>query len=333
MKKALIVLLTLFSSAIFAQPQDTEQLLETARSFQRQNDYDNAILVLVKASQGAPDNVDVTKELAFTYYLQGQNDKGLNEIKKLIDREDADEQVFQIAGNIYKSKQDFKEADKLYKKGLKKFPNSGPLYSEYGDVLYHKEPSSNLGISMWEKGIQVDPNFSGNYFYASRYYGNASNFVWCLLYGEMFVNLESYTTRTIEIKNILFDVYKQWFVAGKSTGMSQFELQFASSLNKQTKEANFGLNAETLTAIRTKFILEWFNNGAARPAFRLFDYQKQLLQEGLFEAYNQWLFGSVASTSAYQNWVSNHSEENSAFISFQRGRIFKIPAGQYYGNP
>ncbi len=331
MKILITLLLFATITTAFAQPADTQQVLETAKSFQRQGDLENAILVLAKAIQNTPDNMDIIKELAFTYYMAGQNDKALTEIKKLIDKEDADEQVFQIAGNIYKSKQDLKEADKLFKKGLKKFPTSGALYSEYGEILYEKEPGSSASIKMWEKGIETDPSYSGNYYYATKYYGTIGNHLWSLLYGEIFVNLESYSTKTVEIKNVLFDIYKQWFVSGYSKGSSPFEVQFAASLNKQSREASFGITPEVLTAIRSRFILEWFNESQNRPAFRLFDYQKQLLQDGLFEAYNQWLFGSVANTSAYQNWVAMHKEENTTFVNFQRGRIFKIPAGQYYG--
>ena len=333
MKHIITLLLFINISAAIAQPADVQQMLETARSFQRSADFDNAILVLTRAMQSAPDNTEIIMELAFTYYMAGQNEKALTEIKKLIDREDADEKVFQIAGNIYKIKQDLKEADKVYKKGLKKFPNSGALYSEYGEVLYQKEPGSGISIKTWEKGIETDPNYSGNYYFASKYYGTIGNNLWCLLYGEIFVNLESYSIKTIEVKNILFDIYKQWFLASNSSGASPFEIQFTTTLNKQSKEASFGLTPEVLTAIRTRFILEWFSGGASRPAFRLFDYQRQLLQEGLFEAYNQWLFGSIINTSVYQNWVTTHAEENTAFINFQRGRVFKIPAGQYYAKP
>jgi len=333
MKKVLFLLMVIFSSAAMAQ-QDVQQLLETARSFQRQADYDNAILVLKKAQEANNDNTEITRELAFSYYLQGRTDNALTEIKKIIDKDDADEQTFQIAGNIYKSKLDFKEGDKLFKKGLKKFPNSGAMYNDYGEILYQKEPGSSEAAKMWEKGIEMDPNFSRNYYNAARYYGTIGNNLWALVYGELFVNLESYSTKTIEIKHILFDIYKQWFVSGKALGKTPFEEQFAATLNKQNKEAGYGLTPESLTAIRTRFILDWFNGSTTpRPAFRLFDLQKQLLQDGLFEAYNQWLFGSIASTSAYQNWVSLHAAENNAFIAFQRGRVFKVPAGQYYAKP
>lgn len=330
MKYLLFILLLTGNVAVTAQQQDVAQLITTARAFQRQADYDNAVLVLTKAMQQAPDNQDIIKELSFTYYLQGSYDKAITEIKKISDKEEADEQTYQIAGTLYKSMQNFKESERLYKKGLKKFPASGALYSEYGQVLYEKDHSSDLCIKTWEQGIQADPNFSGNYYYASRYYGTVGNYLWCLLYGELFTNLESYSARTVEIKNILFDVYKQWFASGKALGSSTFEQQAAVTLSKQGKEVALGITVETLTAIRTLFILDWFNSAAPRPAFRLFEYQRQLLQQGMFEAYNQWLFGSVVSTSAYQNWVTTHTEDNKAFLEFQRGRIFKIPEGQYY---
>ncbi len=326
--------LFLISSVILqAQPQDVAQLIATARSFQRQADYDNAILVLTKALQQSPDNTDIIKELSFTYYLQGSYEKAVAEIKKVADKEDADEQTYQIAGTLYKSMQNFKESERLYKKGLKKFPASGALFSEYGQVLYEKDHTSDLSIKTWEAGIQADPNYSGNYYYACRYYGTTGNYIWCLLYGELFTNLESYSARTVEIKNVLFDVYKQWFISGRALGNAAFEQQVAATLSKQGKEGALGISVETLTAIRTLFVLDWFSTGATHPPFRLFEYHRQLLQQGLFEAYNQWLFGSVASTSAYQNWVTVHAEENKAFIDFQRGRIFKVPVDQYYKAP
>ncbi|HSU26970.1 MAG TPA: hypothetical protein VLJ68_01205, partial [Chitinophagaceae bacterium] len=69
---------------------------------------------------------------------------------------------------------------------------------------------------------------------------------------------------------------------------------------------------------------------AAKYPFRLFDFQRQLLQEGMFNAYNQWLFGTSENLAAYDNWTKTHTEEYSAFTAFQRTRIFKMPAGQYY---
>ena len=102
-------------------------------------------------------------------------------------------------------------------------------------------------------------------------------------------------------------------------------------MNKQMSIAETGINTETLSMIRTRFILDWFSDkNAAKQPFKLFEQQQQLLREGMFEAYNQWLFGPAQNLTAYQSWVNLHSIEAEAFHKFQTGRIFKIPAGQYY---
>jgi hypothetical protein len=62
----------------------------------------------------------------------------------------------------------------------------------------------------------------------------------------------------------------------------------------------------------------------------LFEYHRQLLREGLFDAYNQWLFGPVQNLTAFQNWTTVHAESYKDFSDFQRGRVFKLPSGQNY---
>ncbi len=64
-------------------------------------------------------------------------------------------------------------------------------------------------VKQWEKGIEVDPNHSGNYYNAAKYYYFTQDKVWSIVYGEIFVNLESYSKRTPEIKTILLNSYKK----------------------------------------------------------------------------------------------------------------------------
>jgi hypothetical protein len=50
----------------------------------------------------------------------------------------------------------------------------------------------------------------------------------------------------------------------------------------------------------------------------------------MFNAYNQWLFGTVENLAAYDEWTKKHDEEYKNFTAFQKSRIFKMPGGQYY---
>ena len=74
-----------------------------------------------------------------SYYLKRHYSKAMEGAKELISRDDADVVSFQIAGNVYKALEEVKDCDKTYKKALKKFPKSGPHYSEYGESVSGKK--------------------------------------------------------------------------------------------------------------------------------------------------------------------------------------------------
>ncbi|MEP6845690.1 MAG: tetratricopeptide repeat protein [Panacibacter sp.] len=329
-------LLTIISSCIaicsFSQPDEAEKLHNNARAFMKQGDYANASLILVRALQQYPNNIEIAKDLAYDYYLQKENAKALEVIKPLLENDNADDQTYQIAGIIYKALSQPKDAEKLYKKAIKSFPESGALYSDYGDLLWSTQDYN--AIKIWEKGIEKDPSYGNNYYNASKYYLLTSDKIWGVVYGEIFINIESFTSRTAEMKNLLLDGYKKLFAdADLLTNVKDknpFEIAFLTTMNKQSGIAIQGLNAETLTMIRTRFILDWNITYLKKFPFRLFDLQENLLKEGLFPVYNQWIFGAAQNLSAYQNWTGAHGEEYLAFNKFQDGRTFKVPDKQYY---
>jgi tetratricopeptide (TPR) repeat protein len=177
------------------------------------------------------------KEIAYNYFLNGEYDQAAAFIKPLTEREDADVQTFQIAGNIYNAKNERKESLKIYKKGIKKFPNSGALHFEYGEVLLMDEQRDEA-IEQWETGIDVDPSYSGNYYHAAKFYAfNKMNVIRTILYSEIFVNLESYTIRTTEIKDYLLKAYKMFYTNGPESA-SKKPIAFETAvydISEQTK--------------------------------------------------------------------------------------------------
>nr|MBA2563217.1 tetratricopeptide repeat protein [Chitinophagaceae bacterium] len=184
--KKLIIFFALVVCSLMSktQTQDAQQLHETARTFMRQGDFTNATLVLTRALQQQPGNIEMTKDLAVNYYLQKENVKALETIKPLIEQDAPDDQCFQIAGNIYKALSLAKECEKMYKKGIKQFPQSGPLYNEYGELLWSLQEAS--AIKQWEKGIEMDAGYSGNYYNASKHYYLTGDKIWSIIYGEIF---------------------------------------------------------------------------------------------------------------------------------------------------
>jgi Tfp pilus assembly protein PilF len=330
MKKIAVFFSIVFTVA--AHAQDVKTLQETAGDFSRQGDFNNAILVLNKAHELEPNNLSVNKSLALAYFQKSDYPKMQSVLKPMLEREDADAEVFQMAGLMNKTTGDIKEAEKVYKRGLKNFPSSGPLLSDYGELLWAKQDFS--AINQWEKGIEADPNYTGNYYNAARYYYFTKDKVWALIYGEIFVNMESYSRRTVDIKNLLLESYKKLFTDADMMKNQEinnpFVKAYLNGMSRQTAQTKNGITVETLTMIRTRFILDWFEKEATKFPFRLFDFQRQLLKEGNFNAYNQWLFGSVQNLPAFENWTNTHNAEYKQFISTQGNRLFKPAAGQYY---
>ena len=335
-QRILLLLALSFSLVTSAQPEEVKKMHETAKAFMRTGDFDNAIIVLTRALQKDSKNLELQKDLVMSYYLKRDYSKAMEGAKELISRDDADVVSFQIAGNVYKALEEVKDCDKMYKKALKKFPKSGPLYSEYGELLWSAKDM--LAIRQWEEGIKNDPGYSGNYYNAALFYFYTKDKVWSLIYGEIFVNMESLSERGASMKELLLQGYKEKLFAdadilkGEEKNRSEFAKAFLQGIGKQSSLINNGINTETLTMIRSRFILDWYETNAVKYPFKLFDFQRQLLQEGMFDAYNQWLFGASENLAAYDNWTKVHAEEYEGFSKFQKSRIFKMPVGQYYQN-
>jgi len=315
--------MVLLVQLVVAQPMS--DLHKTAKNLMIEGDYENATLVFNKLFGVEPNNIAAQKDFAYLCFLKKDYNKSIEISKKFIDELSVEEKDYQILGMNYKAQGNFKDCEKLYKSGLVKFPNSGVLYTELAD-LYVIDKKLPEAIKNWKKGIEVDPNYPNNYYYATMYYSATKNYFWTIIYGEIFVNLESYTVRTAEVKSTVLDAYKKILYLGV-TPNNDFEKEVLNLLGSTTES----LTAYRLSAIRTKFILNWYHNKHnEKYSFRLFDQQRFLLQEGMFDAYNQWLFGIAVDPIQYKNWVDANLVEANKFKQFQEGRVFKLITGQFY---
>ena len=331
--KTIPVLLLILVTAFAATAQDSARA--RAKNFINQGDFANAVLVLNQALAADEKNIELQKDLAFAYYLSRDYTRALAAAKPITERNDADVQSYQILGMVYKAIEQRKEAERMYRIALRKFPESGALYSEYGEVIWTRQGYIEAA-KQWQKGIQADPNYPGNYYNASKYYFMTADKVWGILYGEIFLNLESFSKRTPEIKTMLLEGYKKLF---SETDMSKnqdtrndFVKAFLEVMKAQSSIVAGGITPDALSALRARFILQWHEKYAAKFPYRLFDHHRQLASEGIFDAYNQWIFGAANDLAAFQRWCANNAEAYSKFTNFQKNRVFKLPQGQFYQN-
>src|SRR6476469_5394624 len=235
MKKIIVLSLSLFVTAsIIAQSSGAKQLQQNAQTLMKQGDFDNAVKALENARQQDPSSLDVLRDLTYANYLKRDFARAIELGKMMVERDDADQQSYQLLGMAYKAIASYKEAGKLYRTALRKFPNSGVIYNEYGE-LSAMDKEMDEAIRQWEKGIEMDPGYSSNYYNATMYYTRTQNWLRAIMYGEIFLNEESYTQRTADIKPVLYDAYKNLLAPGtissmqSSKSISPFEKDFLAS--------------------------------------------------------------------------------------------------------
>jgi tetratricopeptide (TPR) repeat protein len=314
--------------------QDDEQVRMAAIQFCKKNDFSNALIVLNSGLKKNPASLLLAKELAFTFYLSGSFEQAAVSILPLVDRVDADIQTFQIAGNIFNALEDWKQSEKTYRKGLSKYPVSGQLRSEYGQLLWQLEKPSKA-IEQWEQGIIDDPSHSGNYYHASKFYFAAADKVRAIVYGEIFINLESFSKRTDEIKYQLYESYKRIFNPAdvkihyikKATPFETYVLQ---AILECQYLASSGINASSLHEIRLAFMKKWVATGIEKFPFSIFDRLKYLIENDMFESYNQWLFGVISNDSEFRSWMMNNQEAYKTFLKFQQNNLYHPRKEEHY---
>jgi tetratricopeptide (TPR) repeat protein len=333
-KSVILILLFACSYGLQAQEQTAQQLQENAKTVLQKGDFDNAIQLLQRAKKQEPDNVDVLRDLCFTYYLKRDFAAAIEVGKELVEKPNADQQSFQVLGLAYKAIASYKECGKLYRTALRKFPNSGVIYNDYAE-LYALDKDLDEAIVQWEKGIEVDPSYSSNYYNATMFYNRKGNWLRAALYGEIFLNLESYTTRTEEIKPQLLDAYQHLLAQGATLQLmnakntSPFEKSVLEILQRSAANVKGVPNMDDINGVRKKFIPDWIETKQKQYPFHLFDNQQYLVRMGMFEAYNYWLFNSSTAAN-YQEWQKNHAKETADYKTFQQSKVFKLPAGEYY---
>lgn len=339
MRKSIkIISLFLF---IFTVPlsygQDSNEKLTEAIKLMDSGKVDESIALLEEAIKLEPKRMDYPYEMAYAYYLKNDFQKSIKILEKIVKHKSVEDYVFQLLGNSYDNINKPKKAIKVYKNGLKKFPNSGSLYLELG-VMHLKGTDWTIPLSYFEKGIEVAPTHPSNYYWASLILCKTTEEVWGMIYGEIFMNLERNTKRTAEISKLLYDTYKSQI---SFTGENSFSVSFSKNSVLNIKDfANMGtfklpfgvgvyeptlmfsmlsaktIDINTLDTIRSNFVDIYFSNNHDKTYPNvLFSYQKQVKEAGHMEAYNHWIL-MKGDEDAYLIWLNSNEQKWDDFVNW-----------------
>lgn len=331
--------LVLIGQNLFAQT-DKEKAYEmgiSAIKFMDGGKIDESMKLLEKAQKLDPENINYPYELAYAHYLKEDYKGAIKILEKNTNHKDVNDRVFQLLGNSYDVLGKTDKAFEAYDAGLKLFPNSGLIYLEKGNVYWSKKEYNNA-LPFYEKGIEVDPQFSSNYYRAALLYTSSTEEVWGMIYGEIFMNLERNSKRTAEISKLLFDTYKREI---KFTSETSYSVSFSqnNTINsndiKDGKQIKlpFGVGAYeptlllsivgdkkidlgSLDRIRSRFVDSYFErgNGSKYPNL-LFDYQKKVKDAGHLEAYNYWVL-MKGDEPAFNSWCKQNKAKWDAFLKW-----------------
>ena len=298
--------------------------------------YDEAIKLLQEACQLDPDNITYPYELAYSYTAKKDYKTASDILEKLLSHKDVYGRIYQLLGNAYDYQGMSDKAIATYEKGLKKFPGAGELYLELGNMGFAKKEYGKA-IVYYENGIRADPKFPSNYYWAAKLYCSSTEEVWGMIYGEIFMNLERNSKRTVEISKMLFDVYKNQIKFTSDTSMTvsfsknttisvedlkdpkKFKLPFGMIYEKNlmltiTGEKQIDLNS--VDRIRTRFIESYYKgDDPVKYPNVLFDYQQAMLKAGHFEAYNHWLL-MKGDEDGFEAWQAPNKDKWTAFVKW-----------------
>ncbi|WP_343688417.1 tetratricopeptide repeat protein [Chitinophaga sp.] len=301
-----------------------------------------AIPLLEEAIRLNPNEWAYHYEIAYSKYMQADYNAAVDILKKLVKRKDINSRVYQLLGNAYDLGGRRDKALDAYEKGLKVFPAAGNLYLERG-VMEMNVKDYNKALTYFEKGIEVDPMFPSNYYWAARIFLNTQEEVWGMLYGEIFLNLERGSKRTDEISRQLYLTYKGEirFKDDTAVTVSFCKQAEVSALPDGKLRLPYGMavyepvllmslageqfiSLPSLNRIRTRFVENYQKMPLAKKSpVVLFDYQQQVKDAGYMEAYNYWILAE-GDEKQFEEWRGEHKKEWEEFLQWFRKHPLQI---------
>ena len=349
MKKIIfIICIIIFGSQNSFSQTDKETALIKAKEGIRLMDegrFDESIKILEEAEKLDSENFNYTYEKAYAFYLKQDYNKAIEILETVKKHKNVIPELFQLMGNSYDILEKPEKALEVYDDGLKKFPNAGMLFLEKGNVYWNKKEYGKA-LPFYEKGIEVDPKFPSNYYRAARIYCSSTEEVWGMIYGEIFMNLERNSKRTVEISKLLFDTYKSEIKFSSDTSFSvsfsknatmnvsdlkdpsKIKLPYGVSVYEPTLMFSMlsvkSIDINSLDNIRSSFVDNYFKNGHDKTYPNvLFTYQKRIKDAGHIEAYNHWSL-MKGDEDGFNKWESINKEKWDSFIKWFSDNGLKI---------
>jgi len=322
---------------------EVERLYEQARTTLGSGQARQAVPLLRQVANLAPDVAAPRRDLAQAHLYLGEYSKAIEALDPLFERGSADESAYRISAQAYDGLKEPKKAKAALRKGLTRFPASGVLHKELG-TAYENEADIEAALETWLDGIEKAPAYHVNYYEAAHAYVHSRKLMWCILYAEVFVNIERQTPRANEARKMLLAAYKRFFFPTATDERAAerrrddnrepatFEEAVESTLRRLLPVVASGVTTESLTMLRARFILDWNARWAQQYPFALFAYHDALLRAGHFDAYNRTLFGALENAPENTAWMGFHPKAVPAYETWAAANPLRPAEGGFYND-
>lgn len=221
-------------------------------------------------------------------------------------------------------------------------------------IHFVEEMNGLQATAYWHKGIDVEPTYENNYYWLSRFVFYNYEFVWTIMYGELFMNLSDAPLRLDDISTFIDDAFTEGFYSKVDSLTTQIQftrinikaknlkeredLPFEMAYQIVMKEAadtllpkkKENLTIKEIYKIRKAFVEIWYRDGwNKRYSNPLFDLQKKMIDNDIFETYHYWLLNSVRKIES-ENWLKKNKQKLEAFGNFMVKNRLKINKGNYF---
>ncbi|RPI14443.1 MAG: hypothetical protein EHM58_16405 [Ignavibacteriae bacterium] len=339
----LIITAVIFVQPIHAQSQNNDKKLNDI-FYKAIYEYDHgsmekAVELLEECLDSEPDNAIFMYELASANYMLKNYDISIKICKKLIKHKDSNFMAYQLLGNAYDFKGNYEKALKTYDDGLKRFPNSARLYFEKA-ITYYSLDKINNAILNWETAVDLEPGYASSYYFLTKVFSESSEPIWSIIYGEIFLNIEPGTKRSLDISKILYDTYKRAisFEGDKvnikmSKQISQETLPFTLNYELTQGLCSIAMNKtfsiKSLIELRKEFAKVWSDKYSEKFPLEIVNRHNKLIENGHFEAYNYWLF-SEGDKEEFNTWFEKNEQKFHDFGKWTENNPFSIDSTNYF---
>lgn len=300
-----------------------------ARASMARGNYKEAITTYKQLQALRTDDANILAELSQAYAKNGDIDQATVPLEKVGISNNLTDTGYVIVSQVFlAAKGQLRNANKFANWGLKKYPNSGILYEQQGNV--YNSCGNTDAIAEWQTGMTKAPLYPGNYKQAAIFAANNGN-IWPVIWGETYLAMAHDTTGDASFKELLYQCWKNYFeqLPNKQQTGTAFDQYLANTLLQLTPVISDGISTETLTMIKVRFMLQWQKQQQYKVP--LFDWYDTLLKNGWFDIYNEWLYGGAENAAQYAAWTTFHKGDIERFAEWkEQHQLQPHPADSYY---